>query len=191
LPRAQFVGTPENITGVPNLEKPLGRPRPPFLAPRGTINVAKHREVTSSDSNPIIGELSYVTDGDKEATEQSLLELGPMQQWVQIDLAALHNIYAVVVWHNHRQAKVYFDVIVQVSNDPDFINDVTTIFNNDHDNTSGLGVGADMNYVETNEGKLIDARGVQARYVRLYSRGNHADDMNHYTEVEVFGKPVQ
>ncbi len=39
LPRAMFVGTPQTMR-VPNLEKPLGRPRDPFLAPGGTKNVA-------------------------------------------------------------------------------------------------------------------------------------------------------
>jgi len=27
--------------------------------------------------------------------------------------------------------------------------------------------------------------------VRLYSNGNHIDDQNHYTEVEVWGLPVR
>ena len=48
-----------------------------------------------------------------------------------------------------------------------------------------------MHYVETAEGKLIDAKGVQGRYVRLYSKGNNNNDLNHYIEVEVYGKPVQ
>jgi hypothetical protein len=47
-----------------------------------------------------------------------------------------------------------------------------------------------MNYVETYEGKLIDAKGVRARYVRLYSNGNSSNELNHYIEVEVFGTPV-
>jgi hypothetical protein len=80
---------------------------------------------------------------------------------------------------------------VQVSNDPEFVTDVTTVFNNDHDNSSGLGVGKDQNYVETAEGKLIDAKTARGRYVRCYSSGNSQNDMNHYIEVEVFGKPVQ
>jgi hypothetical protein len=63
-----------------------------------------------------------------------------------------------------------------------------TVFNNDYDNSAGLGVGEDLGYVETSEGKLIDAQGVEGRYVRLYSNGNHLDGENHYTEVEVFGK---
>jgi hypothetical protein len=190
LPKPMFVGTPGNLQ-VPNLEKPLGGPRPPFLAPEGTKNVALKKPVTSSDEQPIIGELSMVTDGDKEASDGSYVELGPFLQNVTIDLNAKYNIYAIVVWHYHKQPRVYFDVIVQVADDPDFVTNVKTVFNNDHDNTSGLGVGKDMNYVETSEGKLIDAKGVQGRYVRLYSRGNNANDLNNYVEVEVYGTPVK
>jgi hypothetical protein len=48
-----------------------------------------------------------------------------------------------------------------------------------------------MNYVETHEGKLIDAKGVEARYVRLYSNGNDAAPLNHYVEIEVYGRPAR
>jgi len=85
---------------------------------------------------------------------------------------------------------MYTDVVVQVADDPDFVINVRTLFNNDHDNSSGLGIGSDMHYVETFEGKLIDAKGVRARYVRLYSRGNSSNEYNHYIEVEIFGKPA-
>jgi len=82
-------------------------------------------------------------------------------------------------------------VIAQVSDDPKFVKDVKTVFNNDHDNTSGFGVGKDLNTIETSEGKLIDAKGLQGRYVRLNSNGNSNNDLNHYIEVEVYGKPVK
>lgn len=190
LPKPMFVGTPTNVA-VPNLEKPLGKPRPPFLAPQGTKNVALKKQVTGSDEQPIIGELSLITDGDKEAAEGSFVELGPKLQYVTIDLKARHTVYAIVVWHYHKQPAVYHDVIVQVADDPDFVSNVQTVFNNDIDNSSGRGVGKDMSYVETSEGKLIDAKGVQGRYVRLYSRGNTANDLNHYVEVEVYGKAVR
>ena len=67
---------------------------------------------------------------------------------------------------------------------------VRTLFNNDTDNSAGLGAGTDMHYVETNKGELIDAKGVKARYVRLYSNGNNNNDLNHYIEVEVYGRPL-
>jgi hypothetical protein len=190
LPKPMFIGTPQNLN-VPNLEKPSGKTRAPFLAPVGTVNVAAGKPITSTDEEPIIGEIAMITDGDKEASDGSYVELGPFQQHVTIDLGAKYNIWAVVVWHFHKQPRVYFDVVVQTADDKDFVKNVKTIFNNDHDNTSGLGVGKDMNYVETAEGKLIDAKGVQGRYVRLFSNGNNNNDLNHYVEAEVYGTPVK
>jgi hypothetical protein len=190
LPKPMFAGTPQD-NRVENLEKPLGKPRPPFLAPAGTKNVALGKPVSSSDEEPIIGQLDMITDGDKEAPDGSYVELGPFPQQVTIDLGAIHKIYAVVVWHYHKQPRVYFDVVVQVTDDKYFITNVKTLFNNDIDNSAGLGAGKDLHYIETNEGKLIDAKGVKARYVRLYSNGNINNDLNHYIEVEVYGKPVE
>ncbi len=188
LPAPAFRGTPVPLE-EPNVEKPRGKPRPPFLAPEGTANLARGRPVWCSDPAPAAGEVDYVTDGDKEASDFGYLELRPGSEWVQIDLGQRAAVYAVLLWHNHAEARVYRDVIVQVSNDPDFL-DAQTAFNNDYDNSSGLGIGRDMGYVETAEGKLIDCRGVEGRYVRLYSKGSHIDGRNHYTEVEVFGRPA-
>jgi len=185
-----FSGTPTTLSNVTDLEPPLGRDRPPFLAPKGATNVALGKPVRSSSAEPIQGHLSMITDGNKEATDASLVELDPFLQHVTIDLGQPCTIYAILVWHFHKQSRVYFDVVVQVADDADFITNVRTLFNNDKDNSSGLGVGTDRNYVETSEGRLIDAKGVTARYVRLYSKGNNANDQNHYLEVEVYGKPV-
>jgi hypothetical protein len=189
LPNAMFVGTPKPIN-VPNLEQPRGRARPPFYAPRGTIQISKGKPVTGSDNDPILGELEIITDGDKEAVDGSYVELGPFRQFVTVDLESDYEIYAVLVWHFHKEARVYFDVIGQVSTDRDFI-DARTIFNNDLDNTSGMGVGKDPHYVETSEGRLIDAKGIKGRFVRFYSNGNNNNDLNHYIEIEVWGKPLK
>jgi len=189
LPKPMFVGTPKNIRS-PNLEKVTGKRRPPFLAPKGARNVAFEKEVTASDMEPIIGEVELVTDGDKEASDGCFVEFGPGLQYVQIDLGKVCEIYAIVFWHYHAEARVYRDVVVRVADDPDFIKGVRTLYNNDHDNSSGLGVGKDKEYIETNDGRLVDAKGVKARYVRLYSNGSTSNEMNHYIEVEVYGKPV-
>jgi hypothetical protein len=190
LPKPMFVGTPKNIR-TPNLEPITGRPRGPFLVPVGTVLLSAGKPVTSSDKEPVIGELSYVTDGKKSGEDGYYVELGPGLQWVQVDLGKSQTLEAIVVWHYHSQARVYRDVVVQVSDDKDFVSGVTTLFNNDHDNTSGLGIGKDKEYIETYEGKLIDAKGTKARYVRLYSAGNTSNDMNHYVEVEVYGLPAK
>ncbi|MDW3229733.1 MAG: discoidin domain-containing protein [Acidobacteriota bacterium] len=190
LPKPMFIGTPRNIKS-PNLEIITGKPRVPFFAPKGTELVSLKKPVTSSDSLPVIGELSYVTDGEKSGEDGYFVELGPGPQWVQIDLEAPYLIQAIVVWHYHSQARVYRDVIIQVSEDKDFQEGIVTLFNNDHDNSSGLGAGGDKEYIETYEGKLIDGRSTRARYVRLWSNGNTSNDMNHYVEVEVYGLPVR
>jgi hypothetical protein len=182
LPKPLFVGTPVPIK-LPNLEPARTGKRPDFMVPAGTVNLAKGKKVTASDSEPVVGTLDLITDGDKEGDEGSWVELGPGKQWVQIDLEKEADIYAVLIWHFHSQARVYFDVVVQVSDDPKFEKGVTTIF----DDTTGS--GKDPAYIETYEGKLIDAKGVKGRYVRLYSKGNTTNKLNHYIEVEVFGKP--
>jgi hypothetical protein len=138
-----------------------------------------------------VGELKQITDGDKDYTKSSLVELAEGVQWVQIDLGAEHEIYAVIVWHFHEGKRVYFDLVAKVSNDPAFEKDVTVIYNNDHDNSAGLGVGEDKEYIESNKGRLIDAKGAKGQYVRTYGNGNTANEkQNHYVEVEVWGKPV-
>src|SRR6202789_1379389 len=166
LPPPLFVGTPVPLN-VPNLEPPMKGKRPDFMVPAGTINLAKNKKVTSSDSKPDVGTLDMIVDGDKDGNEGSFVELGPGKQWVQIDLAKRANIYAVLVWHFHSQARVYRDVVVQVSDDPTFKSGVTTIFNSDFSNDLGLGAGKNLSYIETYQGKLIDAKGAQGRYVRL------------------------
>jgi len=191
LPKPMFVGTPQSFRGVANLEKPLGKPRPPFYAPKGTVNISAGKPVSASDEEPIIGEIEMITDGDKEAADGSYVELGPFLQYATIDLGAECNIYAIIIWHYHKQARVYRDVVVQIADDADFIANVHTVFNNDDDNSAGLGTGGDKNYVETSEGKLIDARGVTGRYIRCYSKGNSSNDLNNYIEVEAFGKPAK
>jgi len=190
LPKPMFVGTPKNIR-TPNLETITGKPRGPFMVPAGTVLLSAGKPVLSSDKEPVIGEIAFVTDGKKSGEDGYYVELGPMLQWVQIDLGRSQELQAIVAWHYHSQARVYRDVVVQVSDDKDFISGVTTVFNNDHDNTAGLGAGKDKEYIETFDGKLFDPKGAKARYVRLYSGGNTSNDMNHYVEVEVFGLPAK
>jgi len=191
LPRPEFTGTRKDVKLTAHIEKPSARPRPVFRVPRGTSNVALNRPVTSSDDAPMIGDLEQVTDGDKRGSDGSYVELGPGRHWVQIDLGAPHTLYAILVWHFHGEARIYHDVVVQVADDTDFITNVRTVYNNDYDNSSGLGIGKDLEYFESNEGRLIPVQGLPARHVRLYSKGSIDNDMNHYTEVAVYGKPAK
>ena len=198
LPKPKYGGTPKEIKNAFNLEPPRdGKPYPVIMVPPGCDTLLSlHCKVTSSDPDPIIGELSYITDGDKEFDAATYVELGPGTQWVQIDLESEKEIYAICIWHHFGEmvepplkgGRVYRDVICQISSDPDFIDGVVTVFNNDHDNSSRLGAGKDKEYLETNEGRPFPVNAVKGRYVRCYSRGNTSNEMNHYIEVELYGR---
>ena len=189
IPPEKIEGTPIEIK-VPNL-KPAASKAPQIQVPAGTSLLSKGKPVTASDDFPIIGDLPYITDGEKEAGEGYFLELANGLQWVQIDLEQEASIQALWVWHYHSQRRAYHDVIIQISNDPTFATGVTTVFNNDFDNSASLGTGSDSPYIETQYGLLVPVAGVKGRYIRLYSQGNTSNDMNHYIEVEVFGSPAK
>jgi hypothetical protein len=189
LPQPLFVGTPQNIKSS-NLAKQTGKPRGDVFVQEGIVLLSREAYVTSSDDAPIIGELEMVTDGDKEGAEGSYVELGPGPQWVQIELDEPAEIHVILIWHYHSQARAYHDVAVQAASDEDMLENVVTIYNNDHDNSLGLGIGEDKEWIETFEGKLIDGKATKAEHLRFYSNGSTSSPMNHYVEIEVFGRPA-
>jgi hypothetical protein len=191
LPAPAFKGTPKDIQLSSYVEPLSDKPRPPMMVPAGLKNIAPSAKITCSDKNATSDALAKIVDGDKEASEQSIIYLRKGTQWIQMDFGSSQEIFAVVIWHAHNSSKVYHDVIVQKADDQDFLQNVKTIFNNDQDNTSGLGVGTDREYFETHEGKLIDTKGITARYLRFYSKGSTESALNEYTEIEVYGRPAK
>jgi len=188
IPPEVIEGTPMPIN-VPDLV-PAPKTAPTLNVPAGTALLSKGKKVTSSDDFPVVGELTLITDGEKEGGEGYYVELMDGPQWIQIDLEQTDSIAAVWVWHFHSQLRAYHDVVIQISDDPEFKTGVTTIYNNDFDDSSKLGKGSDKPYVDSRYGLLVDAKGAKGRYVRLYSKGNTSNDSNHYIEVEVFGSPA-
>ncbi|MEH7087328.1 discoidin domain-containing protein, partial [Neobacillus drentensis] len=130
--------------------------------------------------------LSLITDGVK-SNSNNFADSYPNNglQWIKFDLEQSYNINKVKLWHYFGDNRRYHDVIVQLSNTADFSSGVTTVFNNDADNSAGQGAGADAEYVETSAGKDITFPNVNARYVRLWSSGSTANGSNHYVEVEI------
>ncbi len=192
LPAPKIVGTPpESPPAGTTVEKPTGKPAPPMLIPKNAINVAPKSAVTCSDTNVSAAKLAKLTDGDKEARDESTILLRKGTQYVQFDLGSPHEIFAVAVWHAFDSPKIYRDVILQVADDAGFTNNVRTLFNNDQDNSSGRGAGTDREYYETHEGKIIDAKGAKARFVRLYSKGSTESALNEYGEVEIYARPAK
>ena len=187
LPKPMFVGTPKNIVSD-HLDPNTGKDRPAFMVPKGVTNVAAGKAVSASDEEPIIGELEMLTDGDKEGADGSFVEFGPGVQWVQVDLGAPVEIFAIAAWHYHSQARLYHDVIVRVSDDKDFIKYTEAVQQRPSTTPPSSASAKTTTTSRVTEGKLIDGKGTKGQYVRLYSNGNTSNDMNHVIEVEVFGK---
>jgi hypothetical protein len=191
LPAEAFKGTPKDIKTNSYTEPYPDKPRPPMMVPPGLKNLAKDAKLSASDKNATQEMLAKIVDADKEASDQSIIFLRKGTQYVQMDLGSPNEIFAIVIWHAFNAAKVYHDVVVQAADNADFTQNVRTIFNNDQDNSSGLGVGTDREYFETHEGKLIDTKGIKAQYLRFYSKGSTESALNEYTEIEVYGRPAK
>lgn len=165
---------------------------PAWSAEPAPTNVALNRPVTASVDAP---NLARITDGAVSAldgaAEQGYAQLLHGPQWIRIDLGQYFEVSKIHVWHYFNDGRTYRDVAVQLSNDDEFVDEVTTVFNNDADNTLFQGAGKDAEYAETRDGKAITVQPpVVARYVRLWSNGSGANALNHYTEVQVFGTPA-
>lgn len=188
LPMPTFKGTPGNLPSGPHIEPISDKPMPAFLVPKGVTNVALAKPVTSS-STPFSGELVQITDGQKEPSDDQAVEFKKGTQWVQVDLGNSYVIYAIAIWQDNRTIQAFHDVVVQVSDDPGFKTGVVTLYNNDLDNSSGLGIGGDKEYFETKFGRVVDGKGTKARYLRSYTKGSTGSVFNAHQEIEVYALP--
>jgi hypothetical protein len=143
-------------------------------------NIILHRGVSSSNVTDAI----FATDGIKNNDKFTQLDDG--KQFIQYNLGQLYDIDKINLWH--IWGAKYKDVIVQASTSPTFDKDSTEIiYNNDKDNSSGLGTGENDEYTEI--GLSVSKNGLQAKYIRLYSNGSNLNASNHYSEVEVLVFP--
>ena len=183
---------------APNLEPPReGRPYPPIMVPEGGDKLlSRDCPVTSSaGEKPIRGEWGEITDGHKAGAHEdktALVKYASGAQWVQIDLRTSQVVNAIWIWRHLEFPSVCRDLIIQLSDDADFIDGVTTVFNNDHDNSAGLGKGDDKEYIDWNRGRGFPVPSLRVRYVRVYSNGQYPymgnlDPFNYCTEIEVYG----
>lgn len=190
IPAPTLKGTPDDLPKGANVEAPLDKAPVLPKIPKGARNVAAGKKVTSSIA-PENGELSMITDGKKEAFDEYAVEFKKGPQWVQVDLGETFAIHAIALWHDHRYVQSFRGVVLLVSNDPEFKTGVTTLFNNDTENLVGAGVGTDRMYFEQQYGRVIEAKGVKARYVRGYTRGSNLSALNCWQEIEVYALPAK
>lgn len=190
LPAHTTKGTPEDLPSGPNIEPPPKTAPPMPQVPAGVVNVAAGKTVTSSVP-PYTGELSQVTDGKREPWDEDVVEFKKGTHWVQVDLGQSFEIHAIAMWHDHRLLQAMHDVILQVSDDAEFKTGVTTLYNNDTDNSSKLGIGTDREYFELEFGRVVPVKGIKARYVRGYTKGSSLTAINCWQEMEVYALPAK
>lgn len=150
-------------------------------------DLAYGRPITSSVP---FSDLSAAVDGDRSNYNYADSYTNTGMQWVQVDLGKSYNVNYVRLLHYYGDGRTYHDVVVQLSNDPNFQTDVATIFNNDTDNSKGLGYGKDSEYVETASGLDITITSSTARYLRCYSSGNDVNSYSHYIEIEAYSEAI-
>lgn len=188
FPKPFFASGPF-AANLPNLEAP-GKAAPvlEFAVPAGTTLVSENLPVTAS-AKPLQGRLGMVTDGDLSSYPDALVALPGGGQWIQLDLGRPLAVQKIHLWHAHNRTDVYLDLVVQLSEDPEFKTGVITLHNADADNSLGLGAGADPAYLETNHGRVIDGRGAVARHVRVWGSGSYRDGQLRFAEVQVYASP--
>ena len=184
-PNPTIKGTPDSLPVGPTVEPLMTNDPALFMVPKGVVNVAKGKTVTASDK-PFTGEFSFVTDGDREAQDESVLEIRKGVCWTAVDLGKEYSIAAIAVWNDHRYYQVYYDVIIQIADDAAFTKNLRTLYNNDLDNSSKQGIGTDKEYIETRWGKVVNAKGEKARYVRTFTKGGSLSAGNSRQEIEVY-----
>jgi len=182
--------------GLPKGFKPLhlraeGKQRAAFMVTPGMKNLAIYKTVTAGEKPPV-GDVDQITDGIKKSGKFDYVEFS-QAGWVQIDLAGPRTIHAVVIWHFYKNATIYSDVIVRLADDAACTRNVRTLFNNDHDNSSGMGQGADKAFYTRWWGEIVDARGenhagTPARYVRVYTGEGWEGEPPRFVEISVYGK---
>jgi hypothetical protein len=190
LPAHTTKGTPEDLPIGAHIEPPPKTAPAPIQVPNGVKNVAAGKKVTSS-VNPYTGELAQITDGQREPLDEDVVEFKKGTHWVQVDLGEPYAIHAIAMWHDHRLLQAFHDVVLQLSDDPEFKTGVTTLYNNDTDNSSKLGVGTDREYFELEYGRVVPVKGVKARYVRGYTKGSSLSAINCWQEIEVYALPAK
>ena len=174
----------------------------PGVGAAKTVNFARGKDVIaawkSDDSNAANNNDMPVTkavDGVKN-TSQQYGEFGSDNKaessYLQVDLGAVENVTSINLVRYYQDGRIYPNTTIVLSEDKNFDENDTVVYNSDAENKNGFGAGKDQAYAETSAGKTFDVKaGTQARYVRVYMNGNKRSDgtgnTNHIVELEVMG----
>src|SRR6202042_27554 len=100
LPAPVFSGTPKQVPPGVVVDPPNTKP-PVVMVPPDAHNIAAKAKISSSDKLATTAMLAKITDGDKDADEDSIVLLHKGLQWIQFDFGKPEEIFAVAIWHAH------------------------------------------------------------------------------------------
>jgi hypothetical protein len=191
---------------------------PTLKLPSGSTNLAYGRSITTNFPDPIMGQLDMITDGNKGVLTYSdgrlryidadncyvefspsihsmsgdeFTKLGP--RFVQFDFQESNFFDAIWIWAGYRDHgyDVVRKLVIQISQDPKFATNPTTVFNCDTDNSLGFGLGSDRPFASSRFGKLIRIKPTLGRYVRIWCNGSVMFPREtRLVEIEIYGRPV-
>ncbi|MBQ6020070.1 MAG: InlB B-repeat-containing protein [Clostridia bacterium] len=124
---------------------------------------------------------------------------GLPNEYFWVDLGQEFELAKIRLWRYWVDTRTFHSQVIALSRNGTFAgDDLTVIWNTDHNNRHGFGAGTDAAYVETAAGhefRMPDfnaAPSARARYVRVYSGGSYANDVvgqsycEHISEIQVF-----
>ena len=162
--------------------------------PEDNLALNKSAVISPPPSDFNIPRIGQANDGILDANNYANTAEDGNPSSLTIDLEAEKNINKVILWHYAEgNNRIYEDVIIQFSNDPEFKTGVVTVFNNDTDNSCGQGAGSDALYTENTEGTVFEFPAVKARCFRTWVNGFHTTSSQtkrpyaHWQEVEIYG----
>ncbi|WP_309122808.1 fibronectin type III domain-containing protein [Paenibacillus sp.] len=161
---------------------------------RGVVDVTTNGLATQNGKR-----LTILTDGVRTTSEYALISTSSGAKYVQLNLGEPHSITKLNLLNDYNpdSPRIGKDIIVQLSNDPAFASGVTTVYNNDADNSAGQGAGSDAEYTEPSSGAGLTVTlgsPVTAQYVRYWANGHTRTQTSAYNavntpvEVEVYAQ---
>lgn len=144
------------------------------------VNQSASIAPTSSTSSAVAGELAKITNGDNNSW-CDLGGSGPHE--VTVDLGVVKTLRQIKVWGLFHNTRMYSDRIVRISENG---SDWYTIFNNDSDNSAGVGIGTHSEYIETQDGKVFTIPDINAQYIQVWSGDDNLGGNATLVEIEAF-----
>lgn len=139
-----------------------------------------------------VSNVAYLTDGSTTSGTTIVGNTGYPIANVQLDFGSFKDVSMFKMFFQaSSHLYTYKDLAIQVPETADFYN-AFTIYNNDEDNSIGLGYGEDEEFIATPKGTTIMMAPKKARYVHFGVGGYESGDgaaspLTYIKELEVYG----